>query len=229
MSHTSAVSIPARHEATARRSRAVLVAGAALILLVAPFSTSGAQDTISNTVTSTRPWTVRFTSGALVATGAQRNTFKDAQLSAAGLSWRVRPSLAITSTISWARSRALDVADRGKVDVFTSDLGVEMETKTWSPSAAVRFKLFAGTGAGVRSYNYLAASEDAAHHPAGYLAVGGDVSLGRVGMRLEARDYASRFTSASVPRTTDTRNDLVISAGLHFKKRSAATTTEDEQ
>ena len=44
MSHTSAVSIPARHEATARRSRAVLVAGAALILLVAPFSTSGAQD-----------------------------------------------------------------------------------------------------------------------------------------------------------------------------------------
>ncbi len=222
MSHTSAVSIPVRRVATARRSRALLVAGAALSLLVAPLTTSGAQDVLSNTVSSTRPWTLRFTSGALVATGAQRNSFKDAQLSAAGLSWRVRPALAIIGTFSWARSRALDVADRGKVDVFTSDLGVEVETKTWSPSAAVRFKLFAGTGAGVRSYNYRASAADAAHHPAGYLAVGGDVSLGRVGVRLEARDYASRFTSAASPRSTDTRNDLVISAGLYFKKRSVA-------
>ena len=222
MSHTSAVSIPVRRVATARRSRAFLVAGAALSLLVAPLNTSGAQDVISNTVSSTRPWTLRFTSGALVATGAQRTSFKDAQLSAAGLAWRVRPSLAITGTFSWARSRALDVSDRGKVDVFTSDLGVEVETKTWSPSAAVRFKLFAGTGAGFRSYNYRASAEDAAHHPAGYLAVGGDVSLGRVGVRLEARDYASRFTSAASPRSTDTRNDLVISAGLYFKKRSVA-------
>ncbi len=222
MSHTSAVSIPVRRVATARRSRAFLVAGAALSLLVAPLNTSGAQDVISNTVSSTRPWTLRFTSGALVATGAQRTSFKDAQLSAAGLAWRVRPSLAITGTFSWARSRALDVSDRGKVDVFTSDLGVEVETKTWSPSAAVRFKLFAGTGAGVRSYNYRASAEDAAHHPAGYLAVGGDVSLGRVGVRLEARDYASRFISAASPRSTDTRNDLVISAGLYFKKRSVA-------
>jgi hypothetical protein len=222
MSHTPAGSIPVRRVATSRRSRAAFVAAAALCLLLAPLSTSGAQDAISNTVPSTRPWTLRFTSGALVATGDQRNSFKDAQLSAAGLSWRVLPSLSITGTFSWARSRALDVAGRGKVDVFTSDLGVEAETKTWSPSAAVRFKLFAGTGAGVRSYNYRNSAEDAAHHPAGYLAVGGDVSVGRMGLRLEARDYASRFTSPAGARTTDTRNDLVISAGLYFKKRSAA-------
>lgn len=222
MSHTAAVSIPARRSANTRRSRAALVIGAALSLLLAPLSTSDAQDAVDNTHVSTKPWTLRFTSGALVATGDQRNSFKDAQLSAAGLSWRVRPSLSITGTFSWARSRALDVAGRGKVDVFTSDLGVEVETKTWSPSAAMRVKLFAGTGAGVRSYNYRNSAEDAAHHPAGYLAVGGDVSLGRVGLRLEARDYASRFTAAARPGTTDTRNDLVISAGLYFKKRSAA-------
>lgn len=222
MSHTSAVSIPVRRVATARRSRALLIAGAALSLLVAPLNTSGAQDAISSTVPSTRPWTLRFTSGALVATGAQRASLKDAQLSAAGLSWRVRPALAITGTFSWARTRALDVADRGKVDVFTSDLGVEMESKTWAPSAAVRVKLFAGTGAGVRSYHYRASAEDAAHHPAGYLAVGSDVGLGRLGVRLEARDYASRFTSGAGSASTTTRNDLVISVGLHFKKRSAA-------
>ncbi len=221
MSHTSAVSIPARRVAHVRLSRTVLSAGAAVSLLLAPLSASGAQDGVSNAEPSARPWTVRFTGGALVATGAQRNAFKDAKLSAAGLAWRVRPALAITGTFSWARSRALDVADRGKVDVFTSDLGVEAETKTWSPSAAVRFKLFAGTGAGVRSYSYRASTDDAAHHPAGYLAVGTDVSLGRVGMRLEARDYASRFTPAATPGTTSTRNDLVISAGLHFKKRSS--------
>jgi hypothetical protein len=222
MSHTAVVSIPVRRVASTRRSRAAFVVGAALTLLLAPLKTSDAQDAVANSVPSTRPWTLRFTSGALVATGDQRNSFKDAQLSAAGLSWRVRPTLSITGTFSWARSRALDVADRGKVDVFTSDLGIEAETKTWSPSAAVRFKLFAGTGAGVRSYNYRASAEDAAHHPAGYLAVGGDVSLGRVGLRLEARDYASRFTAAARSGTTDTRNDLVISAGLYFKKRSAA-------
>ncbi len=222
MSDASVVSTPLRRLAQRRIARTVFTVGTALGMLVAPLQPSAAQESVESTEQSVRPWTLRFTSGALVATGAQRNSFKNAQLSAAGLAWRVAPSLSITGTFSWARSRVLDVADRGKVDVFTSDLGVEAETKEWSPSAAVRLRLFAGAGAGVRSYNYRASSVDATSHPAGYLAVGGDVGLGRVGMRIEARDYASRFSPAVSSGAAETRNDLVISAGLYFKKGRAA-------
>ncbi len=212
MSNVSAVSLA---------SRTVRHVATAFGLLLLPLHTSNAQETVQPSTPSARPWTVRFTSGALVATGAQRSAIKDAQLSAAGLSWRVRPSLAITGTFSWARSRALQAADRAKLDVFNSDVGLELETKEWSPGDAVRLRLFAGTGAGVRSYHYRTSAIHSTNHPAAYLAVGGDVGVGRVGVRLEARDYASRFTPMLGGGASATRNDLVISAGLHFKKRRA--------
>lgn len=220
MSDASAV--PGFSRAAQQRiSRIVLTAGTALGILCVPLTPAGAQESNDSTAQSSRPWNLRFTSGALVATGAQRNSFKDAQLSAAGVSWHLRPSLAITGTFSWARSRVLDVADRGKVDVFNSDLGLEVETKEWSPSGPVRLRLFAAAGAGVRTYHYRTSAVDATNHPAGYLAVGSDVGVGRVGVRLEARDYLSRFTPLVGAGTSEMRNDVVITAGLHFKKRRA--------
>jgi hypothetical protein len=201
--------------------RTVLTAGAALGLLLAPLHVSRAQESIQESDQSGSTWAMRFTSGALVPVGKQRNSIKDAQVSAAQLAWRVGPSLSITGSFSWARSRVLNVVDRPKVDVFNSDLGVELRMDEWFPDRAVTFRPFAGAGAGVRTYNYRSRTVDASNHPAGYLAIGGDLGLGRVGVRLEARDYASRFTPLVGDHTSDMRNDVVISAGLHLKKRRA--------
>jgi len=48
------------------------------------------------------------------------------------------------------------------------------------------------------------------------------VSVRRVGLRLEARDYASRFKSAAGSDNATARNDLVFSAALYFRKRTAS-------
>ena len=163
----------------------------------------------------------RVAGGGLVATGAQRNSLKDAQFTAAQLSWLVRPSLAITGTFGWARSRDVASVDSPKLDVFTSDLGIEARPTQWNLTRAVTFSPFIGVGAGARSYNYRNLNVDATNNLAGYVAVGGEVAVGRVGLRLEARDYATGFKPLVGAGTSATRNDVLIMAGLSFNRRRA--------
>ena len=203
-------------------SRAAVVALCALCLIVAPLRTSGAQDSTPPATTQPNsPWELRFTSGALVPTGSQRHFLKDAPMSAAQLSWLVRPSLAVTATIGWARSRDITTNTRPKLDVFTSDVGVEARPFHWFAKQTVSFSPFVGVGAGVRSYNYRSLDADAAHNVAGYVAAGGELGMGRVGLRLEVRDYATGFKPLLNAGTSATRNDVVIAIGLRLKKQHA--------
>jgi hypothetical protein len=164
-------------------------------------------------------WEVRFTSGALIATGNQRNYLKDADMSSAQLSWLVRPSIALTGTFGWARSRDLHNADRPKLDVLTSDVGAEYRPAQWFADRAVSFSPFVGAGAGMRSYNYRSLDENARHNVAGYVSAGGELGVARVGVRLEVRDYATGFKPLVGAGTTTARNDVVVAVGLRLKKR----------
>ena len=165
-----------------------------------------------------RPWELRITSGALVPTGTQRNVLKDAQMTAAQLSWVVTPSVAVTGTFAWARSRDVGLADRPKLDVFMSDVGVEARPAQWLAGRAVTFSPFAGVGAGARSYNYRKLHVDATHNLAAYGAVGGELGMGRVGLRLEARNYATGFRPLVGGGESDARNDVVVMAALSFNR-----------
>jgi hypothetical protein len=167
-------------------------------------------------------WELRFTSGAFIPTGNQRNFLKDANVSAAQLSWVVRPSVAVTGTFGWARSRDLRSVDTPKLDVFTSDLGVEARPAQWFADRAVTFSPFIGFGAGSRSYNYRNLNVDATNNLAGYAAVGGELGIGRVGLRLEARDYATGFKPLVGAGKSDTRNDVVIMLGVRFNNKRAS-------
>ena len=92
--------------AVSTRTRAALLELSMPCLFVAPLHTSGAQSATPTSIAQpVSRWEMRFTSGALVSTGTQRSFVKDAQMSAAQLSWLVRPSLAVTGTFGWARSR----------------------------------------------------------------------------------------------------------------------------
>lgn len=218
MSTSSAVS--ARHRAShAGRhgfGRAALAA-VALGMLLSPTRTTSAQTAAPQRST----WELRFTSGALIPTGSQRSVLKDAQMSAAQLSWVVRPSLAITGTFGWARSRDLSSLDTPKLDVFASDLGVEVRPAEWGAERAVTFSPFVGAGAGARSYNYRALDVDATNNLAAYGAVGGELGVGRVGLRVEVRDYATGFKPLAGVGRSDTRNDMVLMVGLRLKKHRA--------
>lgn len=221
MSIASTISQISRRASPRFHSRRVIAASAALGMLVVPLQVSHAQESTPKTDQAERAWAIRFTSGALVPTGTQRNSFKDARLSAAALSWRLSSSLAITGSFSWAPSRVVDAIDRTKVDVFTSDLGLEVRMPELTPSHAISVRPFAAAGGGVRTYNYRAPGIETTNDPAGFLAVGSDVGLGRVGVRFEVRDYVSRFTPLIGNAAAEARNDLVMSIGLSFKKRRA--------
>ncbi len=160
-------------------------------------------------------WEFRVSSGALVPTGTQRNSLKDAEVTAAQLSWLVRPSLAITGTLGWARSKDLTVSDTPKLDVFNSDLGIELRA-----DRSMLFSPFVGIGAGMRSYNYRSLNVDASNNVAGYVAAGGETGVGRVGLRLEARDYATGFKPLIGSGASNVRNDVVIMAAVRFNRAS---------
>jgi hypothetical protein len=204
----------------ASRARGEHLIGASVIAaaLLLSARTSTAQTPAS------RPTRIelRVTSGALVPTGYQRNSLKDAQVTAAQVSWFVRPSLAVTGTFAWARSRDLATANTPKLDAFTSDVGVEARGGQWFAARALTFSPFMGLGGGARSYNYRKLDVDATHNLAGYGAIGGEVGIKRVGLRLEVRDYATGFRPLVGGGTSDVRNDVVIMAGLGFKKHSAS-------
>jgi hypothetical protein len=160
-----------------------------------------------------------MSSGALVPTGTQRDAMSNGALSAAQLSYAVRPAVAMTATVGWARSHGRTSARDAKLDVFTYDLGAEIRGARWSAGRAVTFRPFAGAGAGVRSDDYRHLDLDATHVLAAYGSVGGELGAGRVRLRIEARDYVARFKPLDGRGGPDTRNDVALMAGLRFVGR----------
>jgi hypothetical protein len=157
--------------------------------------------------------------GTVVPTGAQRAAIKRGNLTAVQLSYVARPALAVTATVGWARSRDLATANDPKLDVFTYDVGAELRAPRWIDRKAVTFMPFAGIGAGARSYDYRRLDVDATHNLAGYGAVGGELGVRRLRLRLEARDYVTGFQPLTGAGATATRNDVVVMAGLRIVRR----------
>lgn len=155
--------------------------------------------------------------GMVVPTGAQRDAIKRANLTAVQLSYRVRSAVAITGMVGWARSRDVASTDQPKLDVFTYDVGVEVRGPR--TGEAVSFTPFAGMGAGARSYNYRSLPVNATHNLAAYGGVGGELRKGRLGLRLEGRDYVTGFKPLDGRGPSAARNDLVVMAGLSFSRR----------
>lgn len=164
-------------------------------------------------------WEFRVISGTLVPTGAQRDAVKRGNLNVAQFSRALRPHIAITASAGWARTRDLATAGDRKLNVFTYDLGGELRATRSLRRNAVTLRPFAGIGAGARSYDYRGANVDARHNVSGYASVGGELGLGRVGLRIEARNYVSGFKSLDGGSATDIRNDVVVMVGLSFKKQ----------
>jgi hypothetical protein len=195
------------------RTLVALVGG---LTLVATPALSPAQE-----ASSVSPWEVRVSSGTLLPTGDERDVLKNAPMTALQVSRLITPSLALTGTIGWARSQVINTADTPKLDVFTSDLGVELRSPRWFNKSMVTFDAFAGLGGGMRSYNYRKLDVGATHNLAGYGAVGGEFGMGRVGLRLEVRDYLTGFKPLVGAGESGMRNDVVFTAAVRFNRNRA--------
>lgn len=169
-----------------------------------------------------RRWELRITSGSMMPVGELSDALRSAPLTAAQVAWLPRPRLAVVSTIGWARSRDLVALGAPKVDAITADLGAELRSRTRTFGAGGRLGGFVGSGLGVRRYDSRAANADATHHFATYAAVGGDVDLHRVGLRLELRDYVGGFAGTTGAGARTIGSDLVVMATLRFHRRPNA-------
>src|SRR3954471_15407669 len=169
---------------------------------------------------ATKPaWEFLVSSGNIVPTGAERGAIKRSNLTIAQFSYVVRPQIALTSSVGWARSRDIATVGDPRLDVFTYDLGTEVRAPRWIAGRDATFMPFAGIGVGARSYNYRSLEVDARHNVSGYVAAGGDLGFKRVGLRLEVRDYVSGFKPLAGGGAATTGNDVVVMVGLRFGTR----------
>jgi hypothetical protein len=183
-------------------------------LLVATAS-AGAQDQILATRGANAAFELRPYVGAYVPTGDQRDLLKDAVLVGAQASWRVIPQLALTGTFGWAPSKDRVTAGDQTLDLYQYDVGAEARAPSWYSAGSWDFTPFVGLGVGGRTYNYRDLDNvDAKTNVAGYGALGGEVGFGRLGLRLEGRDYISRFEPLTGNGDATTRNDVTLAAGL---------------
>lgn len=195
-------------------SKAVLAIGAGILLTAA----RGHAQTADH---QTGHWEIRSANGSFVPTGELRGALKNAKLSGAQLTWNVRNAVAVTGTFTWAASRDLAASEAPKLDVFTSDIGVELCPKQWGDATGVSFSSFTVLGAGARSYNYRKLAVDATHNVAGYAGAGAELGVGRFGMRVEVRDYVSGFKPLRGAGRAQTRNDVVVMAGIRYNRKQS--------
>jgi hypothetical protein len=194
--------------------RAILAALGLGGLLVAAASAE-AQDEVLTTRGASSKFEIRPYVGAYVPTGDQRDLLKDAVLVGAQASWRAIPRLAVTGTFGWAPSKDRLRPGDETLDVYQYDVGAEARAPSWFGTASWDFTPFVGLGVGGRTYNYRDLDNiDSKTNVAGYGALGGEAGFGRVGLRLEARDYVSRFEPLTGSGDATTRNDLTFAAGL---------------
>ena len=158
-------------------------------------------------------WQVRISSGRFVATGDQRSTTKDAPVIAAQVSRTVSSRTAVIATLGWARSRDLASATTPKLDILSADLGLETRVTRWNLGGTTTFTPFTGVGAGARSYDSRHPGAASTSAVAGYLAAGGELGIGRFGVRLEMRDYLTDHS-----RANGLRNDVVFMGAIRFNR-----------
>jgi hypothetical protein len=191
-------------------ARALAAAVFALTSSVA--TTARAQDAVAHT----NGFELRPYAGAFIPTGKQRDLLRDAVLVGGQASYRLNPQFAITGTLGWAPSKDRITPGDQKLDVWQYDLGAELRAPSWVTSGAIDFTPFVGLGAGARTYDYRDLDVSAKTNFAGYGVLGGELGFGRIGWRLEARDYVSQFKPFD-GGDSKTRNDVTVATGLTVK------------
>jgi hypothetical protein len=214
---------PVAATATAGRARRFAFASTAPVALAIALTITDSGSVSAQATTEHPSVLSRFefvvSDGALLPTGDQRDALRNARMNLAQLSYAVRPYLALTSSMGWARSRDIATAGAPKLDVFTYDVGAELRADRWLSGRALTFTPFAGAGAGGRSYDYRKGNADATHNMAAFASAGAELGYRRIRFRVEARDYVTGFKPLLTNGVSVRRNDVSVMGGFRIVAR----------
>jgi hypothetical protein len=199
-------------DSVSTRARLAAVAAFALTSALGA-ANANAQDIASH---GSNGFELRPYAGAFIPTGQQRDFLKDAVIVGGQASYRIVPQLALTGTLGWSPSKDRITPGDQKLDVWQYDLGAELRAPSWLSSGAWDFTPFVGLGGGGRTYNYRDLDVDSKTNVAGFGTLGGELGYGRIGLRVEGRDYVSQFKPFT-GGDSKTRNDVTVAAGLSLR------------
>ena len=207
-SHATAVAVNPSSRAARLWIQIALGIGASLIAFALRANAQGAP------ASRTGAFEIRPYVGAYLPTGDQRDLLKDAVLVGGQASYRIIPQLSVTGSFAWSPSKDKITAGDQTLDVYQYDVGAELRAPSWLDHGSWDFTPFAGVGVGGRTYSYRDLDVDSKSNVDGYGALGGEIGFGRVGVRVEGRDYVSGFKPLTSVGEAKTRNDITLAAGL---------------
>jgi hypothetical protein len=155
--------------------------------------------------------------GAFVPTGDHADVLKSSMLVGGQVAVEVRSTVHLVGTLAYATPETDGLAIGKDVHLFQYDVGAEFFKVVPMSQANDHwtFRPFIGAGLGARTHDVYDRNDlDAQTNLAGYAALGGEIQHQRIALRLEARDYVTRFNGLAGGDAAEARNDLMIAAGL---------------
>jgi hypothetical protein len=166
----------------------------------------------------TRDWTVevRPFAGVYLPVGAQRADFKSATMVGMQGAVELTRHVHALATLGWTHGHNKFFAG-DLTHIWQYDVGAEFNLVR-EMAGGWLFRPFVGGGAGARTIDYRGDAARTTTCAAGYGTLGGEIEMGVVAVRAEARDYLACFESPVTERTR-TRNDLALSVGFAYHIR----------
>jgi len=160
---------------------------------------------------------VRPVVGAYLPTGKHRDMLDDAITVGVQGAYAITGYLSIVGTFSVTPSSDTRLTLDDDLDVFSYDLGAELQKSFTISGSGTTVSPFIGVGAGGRTYDYRDLAMHAESDVAAYAALGAHLRLHSVGVRIEAREYASSFRGLTGEMSShETRTDIAILSALSF-------------
>ena len=154
--------------------------------------------------------------GFFIPTGDQRDELKDGMMLGLGAGYQILPNLTVVGSFAWTGSQAKELTGEPDVNIYHYDIGAQYRVADFELGTSWRLRSFLGAGLGGRTYDTKGSDTDAQTNFTGYGSLGMEALHGRMGFRLEARDYVSGYSGLTGTRESTTRNDVGIFSGMTF-------------
>lgn len=148
--------------------------------------------------------------GAFVPTGPQRDILKDTWLVGTQAALEIADRAHLVGTFAWAPNRT-----SRDVCVYDYTAGVE-GFRAMPLRGSWELRPFLGLGLGGRTYVNHGDADRRQTTWGGYGALGTEFQMNRIAVRIEGRDFVTRFKGLTGDAAAEARNDIAVATGVAF-------------